>query len=901
MKAEFFEESKFPLLIKAVFVVVAYIFLLEPILFDHVFSKTTFSFVKNHLGFYVPVVIIATSGFGWLYGQLKEGLIGIADIIVATLCCYSLWLINWRYETSNQEISKLCIGSIFFFPITSLISNYTKQCFARLNTNIYDRKNNSESDPNQIRIVPDLSLNDLELHSLVSKKIIDSQTLNNYPLAETVFQAIQNIEPAKKAFAIGINGSWGSGKSSLIDFIRDLCSDHAIPQNSFRKYKVVDFCPWLYPDESSLVKNFFKQISDEMEDLSLQQHLNEYATLLTEIEISGLKINNPLFLGKRSLEELKNLISKKFLASNILYVVIIDDLDRLLAKEIIEVAKLCRMLANFPRIIYLLAYDRAYIDLLLKDELKDTQLNKGETYFDKIVQLEFTVPEVTEIKLDHYLEKLIMANSGFIESVRKDTHPRKHQKFYHLPLGDQIREVSKLEVYQRFLPTIRDVNRFVNGFLLKFKSVSKSYPISITECLFLDLIFYKYKKEAETFYSNRKEFYTAVTNYNPYNKDQAMSSHWFIMMSKSFSDSEDKDQIELILACLFKDMTPSNVLELIDNYFSYYGLNTFSKADAIQFINQITPANIMLDEKIRQLFESGFAVNLISHYCDISSDYVINGTYAEDIFLKQWEDIFERFSRNLKLSNIQLAPLEIEALSDKFSEIDVRLGSKITPTIISCRNLLKGFSVAYPTFKGDEISVTLSQQNRPNPHRSFRERDDHFFDFVMDLSINDWEISFPAPTKKIGHWRMGFMFSVDNYFPLRAFRHPLPWPIFHLKVGDNGISEDGRIRVTAYDANGLIINNPFFEAVSILCEGSIKIILSRKNNGSISIWNDHQVNVNYPYIMNYPKFRVFAWWDNHLSDDNRESAKMEISIRKIQESELNKLTTPDLLLDDVKS
>jgi hypothetical protein len=79
--------------------------------------------------------------------------------------------------------------------------------------------------------------------------------------------------------------------------------------------------------------------------------------------------------------------------------VFIDDIDRLTAREIRDMLGLVRLTAHFPKIIYLLAFDRAKVERALDQD----GLEGGRSYLDKIVELSFDLPTTSPHALGNLL------------------------------------------------------------------------------------------------------------------------------------------------------------------------------------------------------------------------------------------------------------------------------------------------------------------------------------------------------------------------------------------------------------------------------------------------------------------------------------------------------------------
>jgi predicted KAP-like P-loop ATPase len=159
--------------------------------------------------------------------------------------------------------------------------------------------------------------------------------------------------------AIGINGAWGSGKTSFMNLIRNQLSEN--------RQLIIDFNPWTSASASAIIPNFFALLSAKIApyDNRLQKLLRKYADSIADmpqndlLKSMGKLISKPL-VGDNSTpgqEQINASIQK----INKRIIVFIDDLDRLDHQEIIEVLKLVRNTANFNNVVYVAGYDRGIL------------------------------------------------------------------------------------------------------------------------------------------------------------------------------------------------------------------------------------------------------------------------------------------------------------------------------------------------------------------------------------------------------------------------------------------------------------------------------------------------------------------------------------------------------------
>ena len=218
---------------------------------------------------------------------------------------------------------------------------------------------------------------------------------------------------------VGLEGRWGSGKSSLMNLIHE-----QIDELDEDKVHVLTVAPWLNGDSSSLVPSLLNQIASIIEErskrtsseqakkaaldaaASVAQYAQQTARWVSPLaKFAGLflpgaevtekmielvsKTANNVVEGGATIIEQKKKISSQIVAMDLKFIILLDDLDRLEPTQAIEVVRLVRSVADFPRIIYLMCYDRQVLANALKEALK---VDDGDLFLQKIVQLSFQIP-----------------------------------------------------------------------------------------------------------------------------------------------------------------------------------------------------------------------------------------------------------------------------------------------------------------------------------------------------------------------------------------------------------------------------------------------------------------------------------------------------------------------------
>ena len=195
---------------------------------------------------------------------------------------------------------------------------------------------------------------------------------------------------------VGVLGAWGSGKTSFVNLARTHWKSNKIP--------VLDFNPWMFSGTEQLVESFFVEVSAQMKlspglaevGKGLQVY-GEAFSGLGWVPIVGPWVERSRkgadILGKYLERRKEGSGGRKKKGTDALValdkpiVVVLDDLDRLTPQEIRDIFKLVRLTANFPNIIYVLAFDRERVEKALCESNIP-----GRDYLEKILQYSADLP-----------------------------------------------------------------------------------------------------------------------------------------------------------------------------------------------------------------------------------------------------------------------------------------------------------------------------------------------------------------------------------------------------------------------------------------------------------------------------------------------------------------------------
>lgn len=99
--------------------------------------------------------------------------------------------------------------------------------------------------------------------------------LGREKFAEEIGKQILNLDPEKGSFCIGIEGSWGSGKSFMLNLIERHITDKAI---------AINFNPWKGNETKNIYRDFFYTLSETLGKFnkSIDTRLIRYYTVLSD-------------------------------------------------------------------------------------------------------------------------------------------------------------------------------------------------------------------------------------------------------------------------------------------------------------------------------------------------------------------------------------------------------------------------------------------------------------------------------------------------------------------------------------------------------------------------------------------------------------------------------------------
>lgn len=221
------------------------------------------------------------------------------------------------------------------------------------------------------------------------------------PFAQTLTKALCNYG-SSDPLVLGLYGDWGSGKSTIMKFI---CHNLAeMPENE--RPIVIEFNPWWFSGQEHLARAFLGQLQAVLPKKyaafkKLGKPLGDFAESIGGVidtvaqtggagKKVGALIKNILKRPPKDVPALKQEICDILQQSEKRIIIMVDDIDRLEAEEMRQLFTVIKALADFPNVIYLLAFDQAVV----VQAIEKYSGMPGQAYLEKIIQASFVVPLV---------------------------------------------------------------------------------------------------------------------------------------------------------------------------------------------------------------------------------------------------------------------------------------------------------------------------------------------------------------------------------------------------------------------------------------------------------------------------------------------------------------------------
>ena len=470
-----------------------------------------------------------------------------------------LWLIPYDWQTPTVgmfPISLFHYGAILIFAL--IVADAVRWL-----SNQYDKRKPIDAEP--------FTIDTISHHQIDA---VRAQYADEFMLK---FQAIENDTDS---YSVVFYGNRGSGKTVFLRYIETKLKE--------KQQEVIWFNPWKCQSIQQINIDFFNLLTGVLKqyDSSLAKPILKYSDLLDSVEAPKIVeyIINLFSSQEDSMSELKDHIIESLSEIKVPIYILIDDLDRMDADEILAVIGLLRNTANFPYLKYVVGCDRDYLLEKLKEK------NIDQDYLQKIFMAEFYLPE-------------IYAVAPYYEECCKDIEKMTQDVFVHNFF--EVLYGNKPSIINQVLGNVRQAKRFARELVLdwefaKKNSTGRQLEILFEDYFWIELLKYHNQSDYDKLQNNPSDFFD--TRKNPRYKVP------MYVLKKKFQEDGLKNKIETkILEIIFpydnSRLISSRSVVLIENYVKYFSfgkaLNHISQSEFVDLLNRNNPD--FVETKIKKL------------------------------------------------------------------------------------------------------------------------------------------------------------------------------------------------------------------------------------------------------------------------------------------------------------
>jgi hypothetical protein len=298
---------------------------------------------------------------------------------------------------------------------------------------------------------------------------------------------IRFIQNSDTPITIAIQGEWGSGKTSLMNSLQDILCGSYMSAEEYKQHKHEFYSIWVNTWQYSLLRsqeetliNIVTSISTQVLHiidsrhktdlqklsktvLGLGQKILKVGAASTAEAVAGEKVGDlvgSLLEREQSQQSIKQLRDELQSAiCNCLekdaqisipkkgFIIFVDDLDRIDPPVAVQILELLKNIFDLHNCIFVLAIDYDVVVKGLKPkfgELTDKNEREFRSFFDKIIQMPFSMP-VASYSIDNFLINSLTKIGYLTAANAGNTHLSQHlTTFCNLSVGTNPRSLKRL-------------------------------------------------------------------------------------------------------------------------------------------------------------------------------------------------------------------------------------------------------------------------------------------------------------------------------------------------------------------------------------------------------------------------------------------------------------------------
>lgn len=477
-------------------------------------------------------------------------------------------------------------------------------------------------------------------------------------LYESISTYLSNYND-KDTLTISIEGEWGSGKTSMSNFIIE-----EIQKKS--KMSIMKFSPWMITDLNKLIEYFFSELMKTIlysnKKAKKDELIDDFKKFVSFITPDKLTLGvaeysfDKFFKNEESLFEIKEKIANYVSSLDSKILIVVDDIDRLTDSETEIFFRLIKGIADFDNLIYLLLFDK----VLVSDSLKKFKNEDGEKYLDKIIQYSISIPKISTTTL----------KKEFISEISELYEPELNN----------IKWLKFLNVFNKYIKNLRDVKRLSNSLKIEYSLVKDN--VNFIDFMVITLI----KNQNNKFFNfikNNK--YLFLINHSKEDIEKYREKIVEILKIEDFI--KYKELIEIIFPVLNNILvsydTKNNYissLKSFDYYFSFSLSNESFENEIVNTIDNVISYDSEFNSSLNFLIFNKKAIDFIDKLSSLINNnkyFITVHSYINIIknllkayhFIKLTDDVDSFILKEKIMSNILflIKKLDLNQLSNLFS------------------------------------------------------------------------------------------------------------------------------------------------------------------------------------------------------------------------------------------
>ena len=330
--------------------------------------------------------------------------------------------------------------------------------------------------------------------------------------------AIKATANSQEAFTVGIFGSWGSGKTTLMHCIKKKLNDPKSFQQLFPKgdslgqtnCKTIWVNPWKYDGKedvrNALIQTILREMANDPDPKLDQNKRKEIMEKALSLSLSIYKISGHTLRGTikaltaggidtqyisdeiekalkggddknkiidpyqfiNSFEETFENLVKKYVGQNGRLIIFIDDLDRCLPDNALTVLESLKLYLSEVNCVFFIGLDKRVIEQAVSQRYKDIKIT-GKEYIEKIIRLNFFLPDKDPDEVAKIFQ-LVPIITGKYDIQGTELEKEEAKKLWKMILQATKANLRKIE---QFIIAFELIEKIVEGLNKKIEKQSE--------------------------------------------------------------------------------------------------------------------------------------------------------------------------------------------------------------------------------------------------------------------------------------------------------------------------------------------------------------------------------------------------------------------------------------------